>query len=150
MIGFDFIAILWIVIAAIFAVIEAMTTGLTSIWFAGGAIAAGVVAMVTDNLWIQFGVFVAVSILLLIVTRPFVKKHINGKVEKTNVDAIIGMKGIVVSAIEPHENGAVRADGKVWTAQSDYEINAGKEVEIIGIKGVTIKVEPVNKEDKNV
>ena len=150
MINLGYMAIIWIAVAAIFAIIEAMTTGLTSIWFAGGAVAAGVVALVSDNLWIQFGVFMLVSILLLIVTRPFVRKHINGKVEKTNIDAIIGMKGIVVSAISPHENGAVRADGKVWTATSDSEIHAGSEVEIIGIKGVTLKVQPVKQEVKNV
>lgn len=143
MISFDYLAIVWIVVAVVFAIIEAMTTGLTSIWFAGGATAACVVALVTKNFWMQAGVFVLVSLLLLIATRPFVKKHINSKIEKTNVDAVIGVKGIVVSAISPNEKGAVRADGKVWTASSNLEIGAGAEVEIISIKGVTVDVKPV-------
>lgn len=136
----NILALVWIGVAVVFAIVEGVTTGLTSIWFAGGALAAALTAIVTDNIYIQAAVFILISVVLLIATRPLVKKHINNKVEKTNVDALTGMKGIVIAAISPNETGAVRADGKVWSATADCEIGPGSEVEITGIKGVTVSV----------
>ncbi len=132
--------LIWIAAAVFFVILEAVTIGLTSIWFAGGAIVAAITAVFTDSIVIQATVFTLISIGMLVATRPFVRKHINSKVEKTNVDAIIGMTGIVVSAISPNESGAVRADGKVWTAVSDAYIAPGAEVKIKDIKGVTLHV----------
>ena len=138
----EYITFIWIGIAVLFAIIEALTLGLTSIWFTGGAVAAFLVSLATDNLYIQTGTFIAVSIILLLVTRPLAGKHLNGRVEDTNVNALIGMKAIVVTSIMPNEVGAVRADGKVWSAKCTQEIPAGEEVRITGIRGVTVDVVP--------
>ena len=134
------IAAIWFGAAVIFAIIEALTVGLTSIWFGGGALLAGIVALFCDNILIQIAVFLTVSIVLVILTRPLAKKHINDKAERTNVEAIVGMKGVVISAIVPPLSGQVKADGKVWTAVADHEIEVGKEVTVLEIKGVTLKV----------
>ncbi|MCQ2547406.1 MAG: helix-turn-helix domain-containing protein [Clostridia bacterium] len=133
-------SIVWFVIVAVFIVIEAATTGLTSIWFAGGALCAGLVALCTDSWILQVAVFLIVSILLLISTRPLARKYINNAAEKTNIDAIIGSKAIVISKIEPFNNGEVRTDGKVWAASSERVIEVGEEVEVLEIKGVTLVV----------
>lgn len=142
MISMDLIPIVWIGVAVVFAIIEAITTGLTSIWFAAGAAIASIISLFTDNIIIQAAVFIVVSVALLVLTRPIVKKHINRKIERTNVDALLGMNGIVVSAIGKSECGAVRADGKVWTATAEDSIEAGTEVKITGISGVTVTVTP--------
>lgn len=134
------IAAIWFVAAVVFAIIEALTVGLTSIWFGGGALIAGIVALFCDKILVQIAVFLIVSIVLVAITRPLAKKHVNDKAEKTNVDAIVGMSGVVLSAIVPPLSGQVKADGKVWTAIADYEIDEGKEVKVLEIKGVTLKV----------
>ena len=135
------IAAIWFAAAVVFAIIEALTVGLTSIWFGGGALIAGIVALFSDNILLQIGVFLGVSIVLLAITRPLAKKHINDRAEKPNFEAIIGIKGVALSAIEPPNSGQVKADGKVWTAIADRNIEAGEEVTVLEIKGVTLKVD---------
>ncbi len=134
------IAAIWFGAAVVFAIIEALTVGLTSIWFGGGALIAGIIALFCDNILIQIAVFLGVSIVLVAITRPLAKKHLNDKAQKTNVDAIVGMHAVVVSSIDPPMSGQVKADGKVWTAVADFPIDKGEEVKVIEIKGVTLKV----------
>lgn len=135
-------AILWIIAAALFAIIEAVTFGLVCIWFAGGAVGAAVAAMLGAPFIVQIAVFLIVSIVLLAITRPIAKKRLNDKTEKTNVDALIGQTGIVEEKITQYKSGQVRADGKVWTAACETgEIEKGSIVVIKSIKGVTITVE---------
>ena len=78
-------AVLWLVAAAVLAIIEALTQGLTSIWFAGGAVAAAVAAMVGGPLPVQVIVFLAVSVIMLAIMRPIVRNKFNNRVERTNV-----------------------------------------------------------------
>lgn len=139
-------AILWIIAAAIFAIIEALTLGLVCIWFAGGAVGAAIAAMLGASPIVQVVVFLGVSIVLLALTRPIAGKRLNDKTEKTNVDALIGQRGIVEEKITQYKTGQVKADGKVWTAACETgEINEGTVVVIKSIKGVTITVEDATK-----
>ena len=133
---------LWLIGAAAFAVIEACTLGLVCIWFAGGAVVASIAAMLGASTLVQVIVFLVVSVILLIITKPIVSKKLNSKTEKTNVDAIIGMEGIVEAEISQYKSGQVRADGKIWTATCENGIIEKGDVVIIkSIKGVTITVE---------
>lgn len=135
-------AILWIIAAAIFAIIEALTLGLVCIWFAGGAVGAAIAAMLGASPIVQVVVFLGVSIVLLALTRPIARKRLNEKTEKTNVDALIGQTGIVEEKITQYKTGQVKADGKVWTAACESgEIDEGTVVVIKSIKGVTVTVE---------
>lgn len=135
-------ATMWLIFAALLAVIEAVTLGLVCIWFAGGAVAAAIAAMAGAGTLVQIIVFLIASIVLLILTKPIVSKRLNNKTEKTNVDAIIGTEGIAESDISRYSSGQVKADGKVWTAIcEDGEINKGDVVVIKSIKGVTLTVE---------
>lgn len=141
------LATVWFLAAGVLAVIEAITLGLTSIWFAGGAVGAAVAAMLGAPLIVQVIVFLVLSTILLAVTRPLVKKRLNAKTEKTNVDALIGQTGIVEEKITQYKPGQVRADGKIWTAACvSGEIKKGTIVIIKSIKGVTIMVEEINEE----
>ena len=136
-------SVLWLIAAAVLAVIEALTLGLTSIWFAGGAVAAAIAAMIGFSVPVQIGVFLAVSIILLIAMRPVVKKRFNNRVEKTNINAITGAEGIVERRVTCLEPGAVKVDGKVWSAVcgEGEEIEKGSTVIVKDVKGVTLTVE---------
>lgn len=141
------LATIWLLAAGVLAVIEAITLGLTSIWFAGGAVGAAVAAMLGAPLIVQVIVFLVLSAILIAITRPLAKKRLNAKTEKTNVDALIGQTGIVEEKITQYKPGQVRADGKIWTAScASGEIKKGTIVIIKSIKGVTIMVEEINKE----
>ena len=137
-------ATIWFIVAGILALIEALTLGLVCIWFAGGAVGAAIAAMFGASPLVQIIVFLAVSAVLVAVTRPIAKKRFNNKTEKTNVDALIGQTGVVEEKITPEISGQVKADGKVWRAAcSSGELEKGTVVVIKSIKGVTLMVEEI-------
>ncbi len=114
---------IWLGIALVLLVIEILTVGLTTIWFAAGALLAMTLAFCGAGVAWQTTVFVVSSVLLLVFTRPLVQKYINGKRTKTNIDAIVGMTGRVVEAINGIEGtGAVIVDGKTWSARCEDEM----------------------------
>ena len=93
-------AIIWIALIIIFAVVEIITVGLTSIWFAGGALAAFFMALAGLSFQVQMTVFLAVSFVLLIFTRPFAVKYVNKGTVRTNVDGLVGKKARVLEEID--------------------------------------------------
>lgn len=138
----------WIIAMVVFLVIEAVTVGIVSIWFAIGALFAMVTAMLGANLWVQIAVFLVVSAVALYFTRPLVKKYVNNKVEPTNADMLIGKECRVVETIDNISGtGAVYVDGKTWTARSvDEEIipegQLVKAERIEGVKLIVSKIAP--------
>ncbi len=135
--------IFWAAAIILFGVAEAVTAQLVSIWFLIGAIAALIAAFFGANLIIQIIVFIAVSILALVITRPLVKKYINPKKEHTNADRVIGQVGIVAEDIDNiRATGQVKANGKIWTARATDNsiIPSGCEVIIEKIDGVKLIV----------
>ena len=138
-------AIVWLVIMVALLLLEAAVPGLVSIWFALGAFAALLSAMLNAPLWLQIVWFVVVSVLALWFTRPLVKKYVNGRVQPTNADVVIGKDAVVIENIDNvHGSGAVSVDGKVWTARSsaaDISIGEGSVVKVLRIEGVKLIVE---------
>lgn len=137
------IATLWVIALVVFLVIEAITVGLTSIWFAAGALAAWICALLGAPVWLQVAVFIVVTAVALYFTRPIVKKYINGKVVPTNADANIGKECRVTETIDNIAGtGAVYVDGKTWTARSDNDevIPEGELVTALRIEGVKLIV----------
>lgn len=135
---------LWIVLAIVFGVVELMTMGLVTIWFCGGALAAAVVAGMGASAGIQIGVFFVASAVLLWLTRPFAKKIVNAKTEKTNSEALIDDVAFVTKDIAPFEPGQVKIQGKEWTAvcvDSSVTIEKGSTVKVRSIEGVKLVVE---------
>jgi len=111
--------IIWAAAIIVFGVLEGMTAQLVSIWFVLGAIAALIASLCGATLPVQIIIFVAVTIITLIATRPIVKKKINFTAEKTNADRCIGESAVVIEEINNLEaTGQVKADGKIWTARS--------------------------------
>ena len=138
--------VFWLIIALIMLIVEALTAGLTTIWFAGGAFAALVCALLDLPTAVQIVIFFIVSICLLVFTRKiFVEKLKTGS-QKTNVDALIGERAIVEAAIPAYGVGQVMIGSQVWSAvceKPDMEIEAGKLVKIHAIEGVKVIVVPV-------
>ena len=136
----------WILAMVIFLIVEAATVGLASIWFAVGALAAMFISMLGGGTWLQIVVFFLVSALMLYFTRPLAKKYVNGKVQATNADIIIGKECRVTEAISNLEaTGAVYVDGKTWTARSSDDglvIPEGSVVIAEKIDGVKLIVKP--------
>lgn len=138
----------WIIAMVVFLVIEAVTVGIVSVWFAIGALFAMVTAMLGANLWVQITVFLGVSAIALYFTRPLVKKFVNNKVEPTNADMLIGKECRVVETIDNLSGtGAVYVDGKTWTARTvDEEIipegQLVKAERIEGVKLIVSKIAP--------
>ena len=134
----------WLVALVAFVIIEIATMGLTTIWFAGGAFIALFLALVHVSVYVQIGVFLVVSIVLLICTRPLAVRFFNQKTTKTNVDSIIGKQAIVLVEINNlMETGQVMLNGMEWSARTYEEgkiISAGAVVEVKEIQGVKLIV----------
>ena len=139
--------IVWLVLLLLFAGGEAISVGLTSIWFAAGALAALIAALLGGAMWIQLTLFFAVSLLCLAAVRPLAKKHLNDKVVPTNADRVIGAEAQVTEDIDNiHGKGAVIVRGMTWSARSedDSAIAAGTRVRVLRIEGVKVFVEPIS------
>lgn len=137
----------WLVAAAVFVVIEIMTMGLTTIWFAGGALVGAVMAAVSLPLWSQIIAFAVISVILLILTRPWALKYVNSRTIKTNVDSLIGQTGLVTQDIDNlNAKGQVKVRGQIWTARSisdEVKLHEGQKVSIESISGVKVIVKPM-------
>ena len=138
--------IVWLVLLVVFSAAEAITVGLTSIWFAAGSLCALIAALLGGPLWIQITLFLAVSLLCLAAVRPLAKRHLNDRVEPTNADRVIGAEAQVTEDIDNiHGKGAVVIRGMTWSARSqdDSVITAGARVRVLRIEGVKVFVEPI-------
>ena len=138
------ITIVWLILLLAFLVVEALTMGLTTIWFAGGALVAFLISLIHAPIWLQVVLFLAVSLLLLFYTRPIAKRYFNQRITKTNVDSVIGKNAIVIEEIDNLQGkGRATLAGQVWTARSVEEngrIPVGAVVEVQAVSGVKLMV----------
>ncbi len=138
-------SIYWLIALAVFLVIEIITLGLTTIWFAGGALIAFLLSLIVDNSILEFVVFIIVSFVLLYFTRPIAQKYFNKQRIKTNYESLIGRDGKVIEKIDNFNNtGQVIVNGQEWTARAliDQEIiETGEKVVIREVSGVKLIVE---------
>ena len=136
---------LWLIAMVVFLIVEAIAPGLVSIWFAFGALAAVLAAMLRAPFWLQLVWFLVISIATLALTRPLAKKYVNGRVQPTNADRILGKDCVVRERIDNLSGtGAVLADGKVWTARMLQESEHAEPGDIViarRIEGVKLLVE---------
>lgn len=135
--------VLWIALLIVFIVAEAVTVQLTTIWFALGSLAALIANLCSAEVWLQWVIFAAVSLVALAVTRPFVKKLTVKRIQPTNADRFLGEKGIVEETIDNTEGkGLVKVKGALWTARSvdGALIEKGESVQVERIEGVKLMV----------
>ena len=138
--------VIWLAVALVMLVIEALTVGLATIWFAAGALVALLAALLDFSIAVQIVLFLAVSICLLVFTRKIFVEILKAGSEKTNVDALVGEKGVVISPIHPYEVGQVKVGGQVWSAvgkNPDETFAVDQLVKINAIEGVKLVVTPV-------
>ncbi len=132
----------WLSIVVALAILEIATVNLVSIWFVVSGIIAMITSLFTDNIIIQASIFIIFGIIFMLLTKKIIKKIIPDK-EKTNLDRIIGMTGIVISKITKNKPGEVKVDGKIWTAISNTTINENEPVKILEINSTKLKVEKI-------
>jgi len=130
----------WLGIVIILTIVEISTVNLVSIWFIISGLFALVTSFIFDSFLIQFAIFVVLGVILMLSTRRILEEKLVKK-EKTNLDRIIGMKGVVTEAISDFNVGEVKVDGKRWSAISSTNLNVGEQVKILEINGVKVKVE---------
>ena len=136
---------IWIGFAVIMVVCEAFTSQLVSIWFVLGAVSAAVTTIFTPSIAIQSAVFLIVSLVALIVTKPLVKKLKDKRgVTSTNADRLVGRTGVVISDIaDTHTVGQVKVEGEIWSAKSEKApLNKDTKIKVLAIEGVKLIVEP--------
>ena len=140
--------LLWLAAVIGLAILEASTMALTCIWFATGAVAALLVALMGGGFWPQLILFTLVSGICLAAVRPLALRHLNSQKTATNADRVVGREGLVIESIDNNRpSGQVRVSGQVWTARSADDhvtIPEGSTVIIRQIQGVKLIVEPIS------
>ena len=138
---------IWLIVLVACAVIEIASVQLVAIWFCFGSLSAMIGAAFKLRIEWQFVLFFAVSLVLIFCTRPFVRKVLTPKMQRTNADRILDMDGIVTENINNLQStGAVKVAGQIWTARTaedDELITVGQRVKIKEIRGVKVIVEKV-------
>ncbi len=137
--------VIWLIIIVLLTILEVITINLVSVWFILSGIISLFLSFVIDSFYVQFGIFVGLGLVLMLLTRPYLTKKLAKKRIATNLDRVIGMKGVVTSEILKFKVGEVKVDGKKWSAISKENIGVGDEVIIEDIDGVKLIV---RKDDK--
>lgn len=139
-------AYIWLGLMVAFLIIEAACPfHLVSIWFAAGALVGLLVSLLGGAVWLQITLFMVASCALLIALWPLVRKFLNPKLEKTNVDSVIGSTGLVTAAIDNVTAvGQVKLGAMYWTARSTSgeHIAEGTLIRVDKIEGVKVFVSP--------
>lgn len=139
----QYLPYLWLAIVVIMAIAEAMSAQLISIWFVVGAIAALIASVCSAPVWLQVVLFVGVTLLSLLLTRPLVKKAIHPQKIQTNADRYIGSEGTVIAEINNSLGcGQVNVAGSIWTARSvdNAVLPEGQRIKVEAIEGVKLMV----------
>ena len=146
-----YMEVLWLVLLIVFAVLEASTVSLVSIWFMGGALTALIAALCGAKIWLQVVLFFVVSIALLLCLRPLSKKLLKKRKVATNADSNIGKTAVVTETIDNlRGTGAVKISGVEWSARSvdDSVLEKDAVVRILRIEGVKVCVERAEKKEE--
>lgn len=143
-------AMVWLAVMIVLIVIEIITVGLTTIWFAGGALAAMFVSALGGGMILQIIVFLIVSFGLLIFTRPFAIKYIKKNRVKTNYEGIIGKVVRITQDVDNiNGTGCAVVNGQEWTVRAlddENKIAAGSLAKVVNISGVKLIVEEYEEE----
>lgn len=146
------INLIWLGLFILLLVIEVITVGLTTIWFAAGSLAALAANVLGADLFIQINVFLAVSIALLIFTRPWAEKHLNRKRVRTNYERVIGKVIRITEKVDNlNQTGKSVVDGQEWTVRSGKDsdtFEAGELARVAAVSGVKLIVEKYEEKTK--
>ena len=149
----EYMWIIWLVIFVLALLIEAIGPEIVSVWFAGGAVVSLIISFIPGvDWWVQLIVFAVVSAALLVFIRPFLAKALKRETVNSNVDTMVGKKGVITSDVKETKSGEVVIDGVTWTAiatKDDMAIGKDSLVKVMAVSGNKLIVMPVNsKEEK--
>lgn len=137
--------VVWLVILVVLVIIELVTMGLTTIWFAGGALVAAIAALLRAPFSLQVILFLLVSAVLLFFTRPLAVKYFNKDRIRTNAESLVGRQAIVISEIDNLQGiGQVNVGGMEWSARTKEDgvrLPVGTVTTVLAINGVKLVVE---------
>ncbi|MDF1543935.1 MAG: NfeD family protein [bacterium] len=136
---------IWLAAAVIFLIIELATPTLIFICFVAAAVVSGVYSFFApESYYWQIGIFVAVSVVLLPLTRKFAKRISHDSPQLSNVDALLGTVALVTKAIDPDLGGQVRVEGEVWCAVAGEPIAENSKVKVVSVSGTKLLVEKLS------
>lgn len=141
----QYIWLIWLILTMVFAVAEAATVGLVSVWFMGGSLAAMLVSLLGGSLLGQTAAFLLISVGLLACLRPFVRRFVTPKKTATNADLALGREAYLTETVDNlRGTGALKLDGKEWTVRSldGSVLPQGTLVKVVRLEGVKLLVEP--------
>ena len=137
--------VFWLIVLVVLIATEIATMGLTTIWFAAGALVAAIISLLGGNVWWQVGIGLVVSLLRLFVTRPIAVKYFNRERVRTNVESLVGRQAIVISEVNNLQGtGQVNISGQEWSARASSDsvtYPVGSVVNVVAISGVKLIVE---------
>ena len=137
--------VFWLFVLVVLIATEIATMGLTTIWFAAGALVAAIISLLGGNVWWQVGIGLVVSLLLLFFTRPIAVKYFNRERVRTNVESLVGRQAIVISEVNNLQGtGQVNISGQEWSARASSDsvtYPVGSVVNVVAISGVKLIVE---------
>ena len=140
----DTYIVFWLAATVVFVLVELMTVGLTSIWFAAGSFVAFIIALLGGNVVVQGIAFILVSVVLLALTKPWAGKYINSRTVKTNVDSLIGESAVILEKVDNlKETGKAQVRGMEWTVRTEKDeetVEKGEVVTIVKVQGVKLIV----------
>jgi len=147
-IGFVSVRWIWVLLSVLCAIIEVLTLGLTTVWFAIAALVMVFLSFLPIPLVYQVMIFLAISAVLLFFTRPIAIKKLKIGREKTNVDSLVGKTALVTKKITEFDRGEVKLNGQIWTAKTEdgSMLAEGSKCEVVRIEGVHAIVKTYNKE----
>ena len=139
---------LWLILTIVFAVVEAVTLGLTTVWCAVGSFVAMILDLFGVPTTIQLVVFVVVSVVFFIICMIWLKPQLDKlqrlQFKPTNADSVLNQEGVVIKSIDPIEGvGQVKVMGQVWSAKADQSIPEGTVVKVLRMEGVKVVVEVI-------
>ena len=140
--------ILWLILGVLFLIVEFATVALISLWFVVGALAALAAALLGAAVWLQVLFFAVVSVAMLLLVRPFLRRCVDPFKVPTNVDGLLGKQAVVTEAIDNLQGvGTIKLGGLTWTARSEdgNAIPEGTVVEVRAVEGVKAIVSPCSR-----
>jgi membrane protein implicated in regulation of membrane protease activity len=130
----------WIIAGLVLAVLEMLMPGLVIIWFGVAAVVTGIMAIFVHNQYIQFGVFIVLSAVMVVFSQKIARKITHKEPEQVGANRMVGVTGIVVQPISPPELGRVKVNGDEWRAESNMAIARGARVRVLGVEGTRLIV----------
>lgn len=135
----------WLTLFVVALIIEVVTADMISIWFALASIPSFIIALLEGHIVWQIVSFIFFTAVLLLLTRPVVKKYLKTNEIKTNVDAMVGMTVTVIKDIRPDEVGRVIVRSIDWAAMSKETILVGEHARVLDVDGNKLIVEKIEK-----